>query len=137
VQLDLNVVGVEDGLGDLLAQEPRMTLAQAVDQRFNSGQPNVERLRCRFVGQAGPGSFIPQEPFGLATGRFLGGTKSLALPLSPSIQGDSVWWTIQSQGAENDATANCFMPAHRFQLRGETSEQNYCTGRRTANGRAL
>jgi hypothetical protein len=27
-------------------------------------------------------------------------------------------------------TANCFMPAHRFQCVGGTSEQNHCTGRR-------
>jgi hypothetical protein len=69
-------------------------------------------------------------PFELATGRFLAGTKSLSLLSPPSIHGDSVWWTIQSQGAENDATANFFMPAHRFPLFQRTSEQSHCTGRR-------
>ena len=82
------------------------------------------RQQSQAFEQSGP------VAFGLATGRFLAGTKSLPLLPSPSIHGDSVWWTIQSQGAANDATANFFMPAHHFQLRRGTSEQSHCTGRR-------
>jgi hypothetical protein len=74
-------------------------------------------------------------PFGLATGRSLADTKSL-LP-SSSNHGDSVWWTIHSPGPENNATANLFLPTHRFPLRRATREQNHCTGTRrpTADAR--
>jgi hypothetical protein len=38
--LGVDILGVEDGLGDFLAQELRMATAKAVDQRFEAGQPS-------------------------------------------------------------------------------------------------
>jgi hypothetical protein len=37
VHLSVDVVGVEDGLSDFLAQELRVPTAKAVDQRFQRG----------------------------------------------------------------------------------------------------
>ena len=37
VRLSVHIVGVEDDLGDLLAQELRVPTAKAVDQRFQRG----------------------------------------------------------------------------------------------------
>jgi hypothetical protein len=45
VYLSVEVIGIEDGLGHFLAQELRVPTPKAMDQRFEGGQPNVERLR--------------------------------------------------------------------------------------------
>jgi hypothetical protein len=67
---------------------------------------------------------------GLATGRFLAAPKAfLCFRLRQST-------AIRFGGRFNHKepkmmpTANFFMPAHRFQLRRGTSEQNHCTERR-------
>ncbi len=61
VHLSVDVIGIEDGLGDFLAQELRVPTPKPMDQRFEGGHPNVERQRCLPVAQADPVSFIPQE----------------------------------------------------------------------------
>ena len=61
VQLGLDVVGVQHGLGYFLAQELRMATAQAMDQRFQGRQSHVQRPRRLFVAQVNPGAFMAKE----------------------------------------------------------------------------
>jgi hypothetical protein len=61
VHLGVDILEVENGLGYFLAQDLRVATANAVDERFQGGKPNLQRSRCLFVCQVRSSAVIAEE----------------------------------------------------------------------------